>query len=279
MAATAIHPTALVYPGAELGTGVEIGPFCVVEAGAELGDDCRLRPHVHVLGRSYIGARTHLASGSVIGGEPQDGRFQGEHSVVRVGANCHFHEHVTVHRPSVKEMDPRGHSTETVIGRGVTLMAGSHVGHNSVIEDEAVLVNNCAIGGHAHVGAKAFLSAGSAVHQFGKVGRLTLVGGACMLTKDAPPFSIVVGSYPPIWRGPNVVGLKRAGLDSAERSALRKALYQTLKEAPNPQQAARELRNSEYATVAELAHFILQSKRGLCTAPTKGLPLEAQREK
>src|SRR5262249_5494034 len=188
MAASAnnIHPTAIVDRRAEIGSGVEIGPYCVIEAGAVVGDRCVLGPYVHIHGCARLGAESSVRSGTVLGGEPQDVKYKGEPARVILGERCRIHEHVTVHRGT-------GADTETVIGDDVMLMAGSHVGHNCRVESKVILVNDAKLAGFVHVGERAFISGGAAVHQFCRVGRLTLVGGACMVTKDAPPFSIVSG--------------------------------------------------------------------------------------
>ena len=256
---TAVHPTAVVMPGAELGVGVEVGPYCVIEPGVELGDHCRLHPFVRLCGRTQIGASTTVGSHSVLGSEPQDKAYSGERTSVEIGSHCQIHEHVTVHRATKEGV--------TRVGNGVMMMAGSHVGHNATVEDEVVMVNQSAVAGHATVGRRAFLSMGSAVHQFGRVGRLTLVGGGCMVTQDAPPFSIVVGNYPVVWRGPNSVGRKRAGFDDPTRSAIRRALFAIFRHPDGTTAGAQQLLDHAVPEVDELARFVLESPRGICSAP------------
>jgi UDP-N-acetylglucosamine acyltransferase len=258
---TTVHPTAVVLPGAELGSGVEVGPYCIIEPGVEVGDGCKLSPHVHLLGKTTIGTNGRIGSGSVVGGEPQDKAYRGEPTQVIIGADCRLHEHVTIHR-ATKE-------GSTVLGNDVMMMAGAHVGHNAIIENGVIMVNNSSVGGYAMIGEHAFLSQGSAVHQFGKIGRLTLLGGCCMATKDVPPFSIAVGSYPVRWRAPNSVGLKRSGFSAEERSAIRKALFAMFKHSDGPLAAAEDLVYSSLPPVAELARFVMDSPRGLCAGPAK----------
>ena len=253
-----MHPTAVVHPGAVLGAGVEIGPYCVVESGVRLEDGVRLAPYVHLSGSTSVGEGTSIGTGSAIGGAPQDGKYKGEPSAVRIGARCTLFEHVTVHRAT-------GEGRETVIEDGAMLMAGSHVAHNARVGEGAILVNNAAIGGHTEIGARAFISAGAGVHQFCRVGRLTLVGGNAAVTRDAPPFSIVTGAYPLRWRAPNTVGLRRAGFSAEDRDALRHALARLFVHGASPVVAARELERHPIATVRELAAFVLASKRGVCS--------------
>lgn len=259
-AAPRIHPTAVVDPSAKIGFGVEIGPYCVIDAGAALGDAVKLGAFVRIHGCVTIGPGTSIRDHSVIGGEPQDTKYKDDPSRVVIGAGCRIHEHVTVHRGT-------GANTETWLGDGVMLMASSHVGHNCRIERDAVLVNSSMLGGHVHIGERAFISGGAAVHQFCRVGRLTLVGGAAMVTKDAPPFSIVVGSYPVRWRAPNTIGLRRAGFSAEQRSAIRHALARIFRSGQSPTRVAHELSKSPVAEVAEIARFVSESKRGICAGP------------
>lgn len=259
-AAPRIHPSAVVDPSAKIGFGVEVGPYCVIDAGATLGDSVKLGAFVRIHGCVTIGPGTSIRDHSVIGGEPQDTKYKDDPSRVVIGAGCRIHEHVTVHRGT-------GANTETWLGDGVMLMASSHVGHNCRIERDAVLVNSSMLGGHVHIGERAFISGGAAVHQFCRVGRLTLVGGAAMVTKDAPPFSIVVGSYPVRWRAPNTIGLRRAGLSAEQRSAIRHALARIFRSGQSPTRVAHELSKSPVPEVAEIARFVAESKRGICAGP------------
>ncbi|PCJ54258.1 MAG: acyl-[acyl-carrier-protein]--UDP-N-acetylglucosamine O-acyltransferase [Planctomycetota bacterium] len=256
-AETVFHPTAVVMPGAEIGLGVEIGPFSVVEPGVVIGDGCRIGPQVHLLGRLELGQGCVLRAGTVLGGEPQDDKYDGARSLVRIGENCQFHEHTTVHRATDE-------GQETVLGARVRMMAGSHVGHNCVVGDDVVLVNGSALGGHAQIGERCILSGNSAVHQFTRVGRLTMVAGGSMVTRDAPPFSMVTGAHPNRWRGANRIGLQRAGFEPNECDAIRKALRAIFAPGAAAGEVAQSLSSSEFPAVRELADFVLTSPRGVC---------------
>ncbi len=260
----AIHPTAVVMPGAELGLGVEVGPYAVIEPGVEVGDGCRIGPFVHLLGRTTLGPHCVIGTGSVLGGEPQDDKYKGERTRVRIGAGVRMHEHVTVHRATG--------DGETVVGDGARLMTGSHVGHNARLGAGAVLVNCAALAGHSTVGEKSILSAYCGVHQYGRVGRLTLVTGAQVVSLDAPPFSIVTGSHPTRWRAPNTIGLRRAGFSSEERSAVRQALQRIFAGEEGAGAAAADLQQHPLPAVREIADFVLASKRGVCAPPPRRVP-------
>jgi UDP-N-acetylglucosamine acyltransferase len=254
---TVVHPSAVVLPGVELGTGVEVGPYSILEPGVVVGDGCRIGPHVHLLGRTEVGPGCVLRSGVVLGGEPQDDKYQGERTLVRIGADCQFHEHATVHRAT-------GEDGETVLGDGVRMMAGSHIGHNCRVGDRVVMVNGAALGGHGEVGERTIFSGNSALHQFTRVGRLCMVAGGTMVTRDVPPFSIVTGAHPVRWRGVNKVGLMRFGFGPDARNAIRRALRRLFSPGADVRPIAEDLSQAPEDAVREIAAFVLSSPRGLC---------------
>lgn len=260
----AIHPTAIVMPGAEIGPGVEVGPYAVIEPGVEIGASCRIGPHVHLLGRTILGPHCVVGTGSVLGGVPQDHKYKGERTLVRIGARVKMHEHVTVHRATG--------DGETVVEDDALMMVGSHVGHNARLGAGATLVNCAALAGHSTMGEKSIMSAYCGIHQYGRVGRLTLVTGAQVVSLDAPPFSIVTGSHPTRWRAPNTIGLRRGGFTSEERAEIRKALFRIFSGEESARAAAEALKAHAIAAVREIAEFVLSSKRGVCAPPPRRSP-------
>lgn len=249
--ASTIHPTAVVYPGASIGAGCEIGPYVVIESSASIGKNCKIGPHVHILGKTIIGNSCHIRAGAVLGGEPQDDNYNQEKTRVEIGNSCQIHEHVTIHRGTTTQL--------TKVGDHVRLMSGAHVGHDAEIGNHAILVNNASVGGHAKIGERVILSGQSAVHQFVQIGRLTMVAGACMVTRDVPPFSIVTGAHPMKWRGINKIGLQRQGFTSEERDAIREALRTLFNNKTN----IEEMKNSSFSSVREIADFVNNTTRGL----------------
>src|SRR5215831_1081045 len=179
-----IHPTAIIHATAKLDPTVRVGPFCVIDEGVELGPNCVLGPHVYLTGLTKIGSHNRFHTGSVIGDAPQDLKYKGEPTAVRIGDHNVFRENVTVNRSTA----PDG---ETVIGSHNFLMANAHVGHNSHVGNSVIMANGVALGGYAVVGDGAFLSANSLVHQFTRVGRLALLNGNASISQDLPPFTIV----------------------------------------------------------------------------------------
>ena len=251
-----IHPTALIGPQVELGAGVTIGPYAVIDGEVRLGEGCRLGPHVHLTGQVEIGDRNVFHAGCVIGDVPQDISFAGGKTKVVIGSDNTFREHVTVHRSNSEEEATR-------IGSGNLFMAGSHVGHNAVIGNRAILANSVLIGGHAVIGDRAVLGGNSGVHQFVRIGRLALLQGNSGLSNDLPPFFMACRINE--LAGLNVVGLKRAELASGTRLQLKK-LYHLLFRRKLALSVAVQQASEEFTGVEcrEVLDFIRDSRRGVC---------------
>jgi len=253
-----IHPTAVVEDGALLGSDVEIGPFSYIAAGARIGAGCSIGPHVTIYGYTTLGAGCRVHAGAVLGDLPQDFGFEDGASYVRIGEGCSIREGVTVHRGSKP-------GTETVIGSRCMLMAFSHCAHNVQLESDVILANGVLLGGYVSVGARAFISGNVAVHQFARVGRLAMLGGGAMISKDVPPFYTVRPAMENRVGGLNVVGMRRAGMSPAARSEVKAAFKVLYLSGLNVSQA-REKLDALFATGPgrELHDFVLASKRGIC---------------
>ncbi|MGE4618399.1 MAG: acyl-ACP--UDP-N-acetylglucosamine O-acyltransferase [Planctomycetota bacterium] len=253
-----IHKTAVIDSDAQIASDVTVGPFAIIESGVIL------HPGAKVLGHAYLGPGTEVGAGSeihmhaVIGHDPQDVAWNGEPSRVVIGERTVLREYVSVHRASRP-------GSETRIGNDCLLMVGAHVAHDCVVGDGAILANHCSLAGHAHVGAGAFLSANALVHQFCRIGRLVMLGGAAVAVQDIPPFLLSIGDRATI-RGVNVVGLRRAGFDSDLRRSIQDAhriLYRSGRTVP---EAGALLAESQVPEIRELASFIGESVRGIASA-------------
>lgn len=251
-----IHSTALVHPGAQLGRDVEVGPFAVIDQNVALGDGCQVGPHVFVTGHTVVGKRNRLHAGAVIGDAPQDLKYRGEPTQLIIGDDNVFREHVTVHR-SAKPGDA------TEIGSHCLLMAGCHVAHNCRIGNHVILANGALLAGHVTIHDRVFISGNCLVHQFVTIGTLALMQGGAGIGFDLPPFCIATGVNRIC--GLNSVGLRRAGITSAERLEL-KRLYQTLFRQRSQLKSA--LAAIDAATLSApgrgLLEFVKASKRGIC---------------
>ncbi len=211
-----IHPTAQVAPGARLGAGVEIGPYCIVGDKAVLGDGVRLISHVVIDGATTIGEATQVHPFAVLGGSPQHLAYKGEETRLVIGARNAIREHVTMH-------------TGTVAGGGLTtvgsdglFMVATHVAHDCVVGDHVVMANNATLAGHVHLGDYVFMGGLAAIHQHTRIGRLAFIGGLTPVTRDVIPFGSVLNN-PAGLGGLNLVGLKRRGFSRETITSLRSA--------------------------------------------------------
>jgi len=202
-----IHATAVVDPSAELGEGVEVGPFAVVGARAVIGAGSRLASHASVRAGTVLGRQVFVDSHAVIGGDPQVRGFDpAVSSRVEVGDRTIFREYVTIHRGSKP-------GSVTRIGSDGFFMATSHVAHDCVIEDFVTFANSAAVAGHVFVGAHAFVSGNSGVHQFCRIGTGAIVSAVSFMTLDVPPFCMVAERNAVV--GLNRVGMRRRGIAAA----------------------------------------------------------------
>jgi UDP-N-acetylglucosamine acyltransferase len=267
-----IHPTAIVHPQAKLDPTVEVGPYAVIDAGVELGAHCWVGPHVYLTGQTRIGAHTRFFAGAVIGEAPQDLKYSGAPTGLRIGDHNVFREHVTVHRSTKPE-------ETTVVGSHNFFMANAHVAHNCHVGDYVILANGVALGGHVTVADRAFISGNCLVHQFVRVGTLALMQGGSAISQDLPPYT--VAHFDNCLCGLNVVGLRRAGVTAAERLEL-KQLYRTLFRAGVNLRAAVEAARQSFtsAPAKVMLDFVAATRRGVCADPggTPGIPRPAAAE-
>jgi UDP-N-acetylglucosamine acyltransferase len=252
-----IHPTAIIDPTAQLGEQVQIGPYAIVGPHCVVGDRTRLDAHAVLQEYVKLGADCQVSSGAVLGGHPQDFKFKGEPSYVRIGQGSIIRECVTVNRST-------GEGNETVIGEKAMLMAYSHVAHNCILGDEVILANAVQLGGHVEIGDFAFIGGSCAIHQFVKIGKLAIVAGLSATRMDLPPFATLDGR-PAVVAGINKVGLKRRGFDLASRTRLKRAFKLLFFANLNYKQAIETI-HAEIEpdpAITELVTFVQQSPKGI----------------
>ena len=210
-----IHPTALVERGAELGVGVEIGPYCIVSAKARLGNNVRLISHAQVMGRTTIGANTEVWPFAVLGGAPQFANYEDADTDLIIGERNVLREHVTLHRGST-----RGRGT-TRIGNDCLFMVASHAAHDCQVGDHVIFANNASAAGHCQIGDYAFLGGLVGVHQWTRIGKHAFIGGVVPVVADVIPYGMV--SNAGVLDGLNVVGLRRRDFSREQIHDLRAA--------------------------------------------------------
>lgn len=267
---TFIHPTACVDPRARIGEGCRIGAFAVVEDGAVLGDGCVVMAHGIVHGNATLGDDCVVHPSAVIGGDPQDLSWKEGGQRVVVGHRCVFREGVTIHRSKYPEGATR-------IGDDGLFMANSHVAHDCVIGNKVILANSALLAGHVEVGDRALLSGNTAVHQFTRIGKLAMLSGLSGAVQDIAPFLTVAGGRSVV-RGVNLIGMKRAGYDEAQRRRVMN-VYKEWFAAPSVSEGAGLLADlaSKHDEIAEIYAFVSGVTRRGFARPDPDHPLSADR--
>jgi UDP-N-acetylglucosamine acyltransferase len=249
-----IHPTAVVSPRASLAPDVRIGPFAVIEDEVVVGEGCEIGAHAVVKRFTTLGKRNRVAEHATLGGEPQDVKFKGEPSRLRIGDDNLIREYVTIHRAS-------GDGAQTRVGDRNFMMVGVHIAHNCEVGDDNTFANGAALAGHVLVEDHVFFSSNVGAHQFVRFGRYAMVGGKSKIVQDVLPFFTTDGN-PPRVRGLNTIGLRRGGFRPESRAALRRA-YQLLFRTRLPlARAVEALEEIDDENVAHLAAFIRATRRG-----------------
>lgn len=249
-----IHPTALVAETATVGDGTRIGPFAIIEDQVTLGCNNRVGAHSVIKPYTRMGDENHLSEHVVIGGDPQDVKFEGGRSSVHIGHRNRFREYVTVNRATESDGSTR-------IGDENFFMACSHVAHECVIGDQVVMANGVLLAGHVTIDDQAFLSGGVVVHQFTRIGTLAMIGGNAKVIQDILPFFLADG-IPARFRGLNLVGLRRQACPREQLTALKKAYRIVAQKSGGKREKVRLLRALQTPWTDHLADFIHGSSRG-----------------
>jgi UDP-N-acetylglucosamine acyltransferase len=254
----AIHPTAIVDPGAELDSTVDVGPYCVVGSGVSIGPRSRLMAHNFLEGKLSIGGDNLFFPYCSCGVAPQDKKYKGEPSETRIGNGNTIREFVTIHRGT------EGGGMLTSIGDANLLMAYVHVAHDVIIANHTILANDVTFAGHVLVDDYANIGGHSGIHQFCRIGRYAMVGSYSVLNQDVLPFSTIATTREVKVFGANRVGLERRGYASETIETLQ-TLFRILTRAGlNTTQALTRIQDELPQTpeVIEVLEFIRNSRQG-----------------
>ena len=252
-----IHPSAIVSPDATLAAGVRIGPFAIIGEGCELADGCVIEARATLERNVKLAANVRVGIGSVLGGDPQDLKFEGEVTTVEIGEGTRIREYTTINRGTRQ-------SLKTTVGKNCFLMSYVHLAHDCHLGDGVIISNGTQLAGHVTVEDRAILSGLSAVHQFVKVGRHSFVGGCSRVAKDIPPYLKAVGNPVKLY-GLNSVGLQRSGFPDPVIRELKRAYRLFFRSELNVSQAM-ERATSElhpYPEVQMFLAFVEASERGV----------------
>jgi UDP-N-acetylglucosamine acyltransferase len=254
---TSAHPTAVVHPNARIGAGCEIGPYCVVGEHVVLGDGNRLHSHAVIDGHTTLGRENEIFPFACIGLKTQDLKWKGGTTYTRIGDQNTFREYVTIHSGT-------GDGESTIIGSRNHLLAYCHVAHNVTIGDGVIMSNVATLAGHIVVEDHAVIGGLAAVHQFCRIGKMSLVGGCSKVVQDVPPFMLVDGN-PAVTKTVNKVGMERNGVPEETQAVLKQAYKILFREGLSISNALARI-ESELPALPELRHllqFVRSSERGI----------------
>ncbi len=244
----AIHPTAIVEPGARVDPSCEIGPYAVVGADVVLGPRNMLAAHAIVKGHTTLGAGNRVFPHAVLGEIPQDLKYGGEPTRLVVGDRNTFRECVTINLGTV------GGGGVTTIANGCLFMAYSHVGHDCSIADGVIIANSVALAGHVVIEDHVHISGLAAAHQFTRIGRLAFVSGLTGVAMDVPPYCTVTGGRAELV-GLNTVGMQRAGMAEEQIGRVKQAYKILFRSNLGLAEGIAQL-EQELGAHGEIAHFI-----------------------
>lgn len=253
-----IDPRAIVHPDARIAPNVTIGPWTLIGPDVEIGEGTVIASHVVIKGPTRIGAHNRIYQFSTLGEDTPDLKYKGEPTRLVMGDHNMVREGVTIHRGTVQDR------SETTIGNHNLLMAYVHVGHDSVIGDHCILVNNTALAGHVHVGDWAILSGFTLVHQYCKIGAHSFSGMGSAIGKDVPAYVMVNGS-PAEAKSINAEGLRRRGFSKEDIATLTRAYKIVYRRGLTLDEALAELQPmvAECPPLQLLIDSLLSSTRGI----------------
>ncbi|MBU4376874.1 MAG: acyl-ACP--UDP-N-acetylglucosamine O-acyltransferase [Candidatus Omnitrophica bacterium] len=213
----AIHPTAVINPGAKIAPEVEIGPYVVIEDNVTIGPGVKIWANAYISEGTEIGESSEVHMGAVIGHFPQDLSFRKKRSYLKIGKRNIIREYATIHRGTEEE-------SSTIIGDDNFIMGFVHIAHNCKIGNNVILANAATLGGHVEVEDRAFVSVYCAIHQFVRIGAVSMISARTRLGKDLPPYMLLspARGEASIF-GLNALGLRRAGFSLEVRSNIKKA--------------------------------------------------------
>ncbi len=252
-----IHPLAIVAADAQVHPSVEVGPFSIIDTGAVIGEGCVIGSGAHVHSFTTIGTHNEIGDNVILGALPQSIGFDPEtESFLIIGNHNVFKENVNISRSEVA-------GGATRLGNNNYLMCNVHLGHDCHFGDNIIIAPGTAIGGHVKVDDRAFISGVVSIHQFCRIGSLAMVAASSRIVKDIPPFATVDGN-PATLIGNNIVGLRRAGYDAAQRADIKRCYKTLFRSALNTTQALNKLKNDNPSDEVKLIiSFFEQSKRGV----------------
>ncbi|MCI5065989.1 acyl-ACP--UDP-N-acetylglucosamine O-acyltransferase [bacterium] len=260
-----IHPTAVVEDGAVLGADVQVGPYSIIGPQVRVGAGTRIDSHVVLGGNTVIGERNTIFPFASIGAAPQDLKFAGEESELRIGNENIIREYVTM------QPGTTGGGMKTVVRDGNLFMASTHVGHDCIVGSHNIFANSAALSGHVIVEEGVTVGGLSGIHQFVRLGSHSFIGGGAMVVQDVPPYCLAQGDRAYLF-GLNLVGLRRKGFSPDEIRELKGCYRELFVKPGRMKEKIAQARNRKEAsggvgeTIEKLLRFLEASERGITSA-------------
>ena len=258
-----IHQTAIVSKKAKLADGIEIGPYAIIGDNVAIGKGTKVHSHCVIEGNTTIGEACEIFTGAVIGSRPQDLKYKGEKSFLEIGNNNIIREYSTFNPGT-------GEGSKTIVGNNNLFMAYSHIAHDCVVGNNCAIANNGTLAGHVTIEDKAVVGGLVAIHQFVRVGALSIIGGCSKVVQDVPPYSTCDG-HPARVYGLNLVGLRRNGISKDSIEQLDHAFRMLFNSGLTTRHALEKIEKEVSAggEISNLINFIKNSQRGLARSCRK----------
>jgi UDP-N-acetylglucosamine acyltransferase len=257
MSMQTIHPTAVIHARAQIGAGCFIGPYCVIGENVTLGDHCRLHSHVVIDGHTTLGEGNEIFPFASIGLKTQDLKWKGGITRTQIGSHNTFREYVSIHSAT-------GDGETTTVGSHNHILAYCHIAHNVTLGDSIIMSNVATLAGHIVVEDRAVIGGLAAVHQFCRIGTMSIIGGCSKVVQDVPPYMLADGN-PARARTINKVGLERNGVAEEAQAALKQAYKILFREGLTIPNALAKIESDlpPLPELSRLADFVRASERGI----------------
>jgi len=252
-----IHPTAIISPKAKLGENIIVDANAIIHDDVVIGDNCKIGPFAVIYDGARIGNDVVIHQSAAVSNVPQDLKFGDEKSYFYIGDNTTIREFVTLHRGT-------GEGGFSKVGSNCLIMAYVHIPHDCIVGNNVIIANTVQIAGHVEIDDNVIIGGITAIHQFTKIGKHSMIGAGFKVSQDVPPF-VLAGREPMRYMGLNVVGLKRRGFSSEDISTLKKA-YEILYDSGLIFSKAKEKIQAEYGEIQvakDVLDFLARSNRGI----------------
>ena len=259
-----IHKTAIIDSKAKIDSNVSIGAYSIIGPNVEIGKYTKIQSHVDITGNTKIGKENYIYPFASIGNDPQDLKFDGEQTKLEIGNNNKIREYVTINTGT------KGGGGLTKVGSNCLFMVSSHIAHDCLVEDNVILANNVALGGHAHIESNVIIGGNCAVQQFTRIGKSAMIGGMCGVVRDIIPYGLAHGNRS-VLQGLNLIGLRRKNIPNKEIMVLSNAYKEIFKNknlTENLINLNKDIKKNEL--VFEVIEFLEKDKkRPICTPFSK----------